>query len=100
MPSYRLSKRAVADVLEIAAFTADRFGPHQAQRYHAGLELTFQALAKDPGRGRNAAEIGPNMRRYNYESHVVFYHPNPDGVLIVRVLHQAMDAARHQMNND
>jgi toxin ParE1/3/4 len=98
--SYRLPERAAADVLEIAAYTADRFGPRQAQRYHAGLERILQAPAKSPGRGRNAPDVGPNMLRYNYESHVVFYRPNPDGVLIVRVLHQAMDAARHQMKDD
>jgi len=68
MAKWRLSKRADADVLEIAVYTTKRFGPQQARRYHDGLEGTFELLAKHPTRGRSAAELAPDLRRRNYES--------------------------------
>jgi toxin ParE1/3/4 len=100
MGSYRISKRADTDILQIVIYTTEHFGTRQAQRCHAGLERTFQVLARNPGRGRSTPEVGSNLWRCNYESHIVFYRPSTDGVLIVRVLHQAMDAARHQMKDD
>jgi toxin ParE1/3/4 len=100
MASYRISKRADADIVEIIVYTTERFGPSQAQRYHAGLERTFQMLAKNSSRGRSAVEIGPNLRLFNYESHVVFYALEPQGVLIVRILHQRMDFERHPMSDE
>ena len=100
MASYRLSKRADADILEIVAFTVKRFGIEQGRRYHDGLRRVFQVLAEHPTRGRGAGELAPNLRRWKYESHTVFYVPEPQGILIVRVLHQAMDTARHSMKDD
>ena len=45
--------------------------------------------------GRSASELSPDLRRLEYESHVVFYVPMAKGVRIVRVLHQSMDMKRH-----
>jgi len=99
MASYRLSTRADADILEVVVYTVRRFGVEQGRRYHDGLKRAFQALAEHPTRGRGAAELAPNLRRWKYESHIVFYVAEPQGILIVRVLHQAMDIRRHPMND-
>jgi toxin ParE1/3/4 len=46
--------------------------------------------------GRNASlDLAPELRRYEYQSHVVFYMPELRDILIVRVLHKSMDAPRH-----
>jgi len=45
MASYRLSRRADADILEIVAYTAKRFGVEQGRRYHDGLKRAFEVLA-------------------------------------------------------
>ena len=100
MASFRLSTRADADILEIVAYTVKCFGIEQGRRYHDGLKRAFQALAEHPTRGRDAAELAPNLRRWKYESHMVFFVREPQGILIVRVLHQAMDTARHSMKDD
>ena len=100
MADYRLSKRADADIFQIGAYTAGRFGIRQADRYHKGLTRTFQMLAKHPSRGSDASQVAPNLRRWSYESHIVFYLPEPKGVLIVRVLHKRMEIGRHPMNDD
>jgi toxin ParE1/3/4 len=100
MVSFRLSTRADADILEIVAYTVKRFGIEQGRRYHDGLKRTFQVLAEHPAKGRAADDIAPGLRRWNYQSHVVFFRLDRDGVVIVRVLHQAMDTARHSMKDD
>jgi plasmid stabilization system protein ParE len=42
MTGFRLLRRARSDVLDIAAFTADRWGEDQAERYLTGLYSRFQ----------------------------------------------------------
>ena len=95
MPSFRLSKRAEADLSEIADYTIETFGIDQARRYVAGLDTCFKALADNSLDGRCADEIAPGLRRYRNESHFVFYIPDDEGVFIVRLLHQSMDFQRH-----
>jgi toxin ParE1/3/4 len=97
---YRLSKRADTDVFDIGDYTAQRFGIRQAERYHNGLTRAFQRLADSPAQARAADEIAPGLLRSNYESHVVFFRREDEDILIVRVLHQAMDPARHPMKDD
>ena len=95
MPRYRLSVRAAADVTGIADYTIERFGINQARRYRDGLEASFESLAANPLLGRSAEELAANLRRFEHESHVVYYEPQDGSVLIVRVLHETMDVPRH-----
>jgi toxin ParE1/3/4 len=67
----------------------------QARSYLLGLHERFEALAEHPMQGRSAKEFAPELRRFDYQSHIVFYLPKDQGVRIVRVLHQSMDTKRH-----
>lgn len=95
MPNYRLSRLAAEDVADIADYTIEQFGINQARRYRDGLETCFQTLADNPMLGRSASELAPNLKRFEHQSHVVFYVPEEDDVLIVRILHRRMDPPRH-----
>jgi len=95
MARYRLSRRGAADVEEIADYSIEQFGIKQARRYRDGLETCFQTLAENPRLGRSAEQLAPSLRRFEHQSHVVFYIPEDWGVLIVRVLHEKMDVPRH-----
>ena len=96
MAEYRLSKRAEKDLAEIADYTIETFGIEQSRRYRDGLNTCFQTLADNPILGRSATlPLAPELRRYEYQSHVVFYMPEVRDILIVRVLHKSMDAPRH-----
>lgn len=100
MPRYRLSSHADADLAAIADYTIEKVGIKQARRYRDGLDRCFQMLAEHPMRGRSATGLAPKLRRWEYGSHVVFYVPDEQGVLIVRVLHQRMDFERQPMTGD
>jgi len=95
MPDYRLSTRAAADIAQIADYTIERFGIEQARKYRDALEICFTTLAGNALLGRSAAALAPHLRRFEHASHVIFYKPHHDGVLIVRVLHESMDAPSH-----
>lgn len=95
MADFLLSRRADADLGEIADYTIAEFGIEQARRYRDGLRTCFQTLADNPRLGRSADDIHPGLRRFEHESHVVFFVPREGGVLIVRVLHGRMEVTRH-----
>lgn len=95
MGEFRFSRRAIADLAEIANYTIENFGIEQARRYPERLEFCFQNLADAPNLDRSAEQVASGLRRYEYHSHVIFYMPQGSVVLIVRVLHQSMDVERH-----
>jgi toxin ParE1/3/4 len=88
---YRLSIRAHADVLDIYAFSEERFGRYQAEAYHAGLERTFGLLADFPGIGVAADELVAGYRRFRFQSHYIFYTQEPDHILIRALIHVRQD---------
>ena len=95
MSSYRLSRLAAADLEEIAEYTIDRFGIEQSRRYRDGLKTCFIQLANNPALGRGVEQLIQGLRRFEHQSHVVFYISEPESLLIVRVLHSSMDSVKH-----
>ena len=95
MAVYKLSGKASADVAEIYEHTIVNFGIEQARGYLHGLGDRFKALAEDPLQGRAADEFASGLRRYEYQSHVIFFREMEQYTLIIRVLHKSMDFARH-----
>ena len=95
MAAYRLTPKAAEDLDGIHEYTITNFGLEQARDYLNDLHRRFGDLAERPALGRRADRLAPELRRYPYRSHVVFYVPETEGVLIVRVLHESMDARRH-----
>ncbi|MDP2223735.1 type II toxin-antitoxin system RelE/ParE family toxin [Nitrosomonas sp.] len=95
MGKFHLTNRAVTDLSEIADFTIQTFGVEQARFYRDGLNNCFEILAENPQLGRSAAELASNLKRFEYQSHIVFYISKDASILIVRILHQRMDLKRH-----
>lgn len=59
------------------------------------LHQAFENLATYPDLGRSIKDIPPGYLRFESESHAVFYRKEAPGILIVRVLHQRMQAEQH-----
>lgn len=93
MADYRLSGRAATDLEAIAEFTINRFGLKQARQYRDQLKACFENLAENPVMGRRAEQFARGLRRFEHGSHIIFYLPVDDGVLVVRILHARMDAS-------
>ena len=91
MGDYRLTSSAESDLAEIADYTIENFGIERARLYRGALEACFQTIADNPMLGREAYKLAPKLRRHQHKSHVVFYLPENNDLLIVRVLHENRD---------
>lgn len=95
MASYKLSNLASDDLGRIYEYGILNFSLTQAQSYLLGLHERFQALANNELPVRDASQFVANLKRSKYQRDVVFYLPQGDDILIVRVLGENMDFMRH-----
>lgn len=61
----------------------------------AARSATIERIAENPDRGRACDDIQRGYRRYAIGSHLVDDVVGPDGVDVVRILHQRMGPTRH-----
>jgi toxin ParE1/3/4 len=78
----RLSVEAEYDIDGIAAFTTRNWGFRQADLYLSRIEERLELLAENPSIGRECHRIRPELRRFEIGRHIVFYVPEPSGILI------------------
>lgn len=91
MPQANILNSAVADLAEIWAYIA-LDSPDNADHFIDRIfRICQEGLASNPHLGRAREELSPGLRSLVYESYVIFYHPIPNGVEVVRVLHGMRD---------
>ncbi len=95
MDKYQLSKIAELDIDDLYANGVLKRGLRQADLYYDGLIEQFEFLAENSNIGYNSVELAPNLQRFPYGSHIVFFTNTDRGILIVRVLRKEMDFKRH-----
>ncbi|WP_263380517.1 type II toxin-antitoxin system RelE/ParE family toxin [Granulicella paludicola] len=95
MGAVRYSPRAEDDLYDIAIYTLDHWGIAQADLYIAGLEHFCDLLADSPRLGRPCHAIAPSLRRIEHQSHIIFFFPTDDGILISRILYKGRDITDH-----
>ena len=95
MAELRLTPAALRDLETLWDYTEQRWGTAQALHYLDALETAFQSLAQAPESGQRCDAIRAGYRRSWVEQHGVYYRLEGDAVVVVRVLHQRMDAGRH-----
>ena len=91
----RLSDRARRDIQSITDYTVETWGIEQATRYIGGLADMFDTIVDNPGIGRPRKELAEGMRSLAYRSHLVFFRPEKDCIIISAVLHQSQDTEKH-----
>jgi toxin ParE1/3/4 len=114
MPIYRLTETAEADILDLLAHTQANFGEIARLRYGHLLDTALRDIAADPNRRGSIAQpdLGQGVRIYYLRHsrerartehgivqrprHLLLYrHVSVDLLGVGRVLHDAMDIARH-----
>ena len=111
MRRIRLSKSADADLKAIWDYTLGKFGDRQAENYEALLWRAMRDVAKNPNRpGTTRVDSDRRFMRYpimlsrsgtgvRSPRHIVYFAVTSDEeILIVRILHVAMDQPRHLPN--
>ncbi len=95
---FRLTRRAEASLVEIARWTIDKFGPHQADLYEQELIARCQAITE--GRAVSSScsilvEEAVDLRYVRAGEHFLVYLDHSDTVIIVDILHSRCDLPRH-----
>lgn len=92
MKPFDLTRKAQADLREIAIFTMERWGVEQRNVYIKQFDDTFHRLATSPLMGKACDEVMPGYRKFPQGSHVIFYKKGSSSVIeVVRILHKNMD---------
>lgn len=86
MPSYRLSRLAAEDLLEIATYGLERFGPEQSLKYRDSLQIQFEKIAQNPDRYPSVDHIRKGYRRAVCGVHSIYCRVDCGELEIVRVL--------------
>ncbi len=92
---YKLSEAAVEDIEGILTRSMLDFGLERTEIYFQSLTQCLELLGDNPEMGSTVDEIRPGYRCFLHESHVFFYTPREQDILIVRILHKRMDADRN-----
>jgi toxin ParE1/3/4 len=113
MARYRLSTTAQADLIDILAWTQGQFGEAARKRYETLLVTALRDIASQPDRTGSVErpELGDGVRSWHLHlsrerartetgivrrpRHFLIYRMEHDRVVVGRVLHDAMELARH-----
>ena len=87
-----VTPKAESDLTGIWIYTFEEWGVDLADCYLDQLESGMNQLINHPSLGTDYAHVLPGYRRLQVEHHAVFYQVREAEVLVVRVLHEDMDA--------
>ena len=87
-----ITPKAESDLVGIWMYTCEEWGVEQADRYLDQLEVRMKQLIDHPSLGVDYAHVFHGYCRLQVEHHAVFYQVLELEVLVVRVLHEDMDA--------
>jgi toxin ParE1/3/4 len=101
-----LGAKATQDLIEIVEWSRNRFGPEQALSYRQTILAAIRELEQGPDFPgvRDRSEILPGLKSLHVARHgargrhLVIFRVDPRGerfIEILRILHDAMDFARH-----
>ncbi len=95
MTNVIISRKAKQDLRSIYLYTLEQFGAPQAQRYLKNIHAKILVIAENPSFGAKYFAVGDDLRRYECESHAIYYEAKSEVIRILRILHGRMDPGRH-----
>jgi len=88
------SPAAEADIEGIWDYSADNWGPDQADRYTDEIRDACRALASGGKRGK-VVDVRSGYLKLSTGSHMIYFRDHGDRLEIMRVLHGRQDVQRH-----
>lgn len=88
-----LSVKAKAD--DIRDYSLEQFGIARALAYLDAMERAFRRILSFPEIGAPHPTLKPPARSLACEQHRIYYEILRDRIVVLRILHKAMDAERH-----
>ncbi len=93
-----ITPKAESDLTGIWLYTCEEWGVEQADKYLNELETSMKQLLSHPSLGADYTHVLTGYRRLQVEHHSVFYQVLESEVLVVRVLHEDMDAPQRLLD--
>lgn len=90
-----LTQDADADIDDIFEYSISTFGVKQAEKYYLALRDRVEEIANGFVHSTDCSHVKEGLRRANYESHAIYYRVEGEKVIILRILGQQQDTARH-----
>lgn len=94
MAEYLLTPAAERDLEDIWTYTVQHWGLEQANHYIDHLIAAIDSLSQSPKAAPTCDHIRIGYRRRSVERHMVYFRITTDGIVVVRVLHESMDAKK------
>ena len=88
---YRLSPAAEADLENIWDFTVQQWDRDQAERYVRAIQERLLGVAEGRVPARSAEAIRAGYLKCAAGSHMIYFRREDDEIVVIRILHQAMD---------
>jgi toxin ParE1/3/4 len=95
MAPIRFTNAARQDLKNIFTYSIRRWGRRQAERYSAQLNLQIQKIGQDAVFSKPVQNSRSNLRQSTAGRHLIIFEQTDEHILIVRILHEAMDIPRH-----
>jgi toxin ParE1/3/4 len=90
MARLTITAHAGGDLREIHSHIA-KDNPAAGRRVVERLRGQARKLAETPGMGRRREDLRPDLFSFPVGKHVLFYRPQPGGIVLVRVIHGSRD---------
>jgi Plasmid stabilization system protein len=94
MKSIKYARRARADLEDIIDYTARTWGADQAKRYTRDIRVQIERIASDDVITQPLRVARSGMFKSRINRHLIIFEQRDDHILIVRILHEAMDIPR------
>ncbi|WP_066647363.1 MULTISPECIES: type II toxin-antitoxin system RelE/ParE family toxin [Sphingomonas] len=91
MARVRLAASAQEDLRDIRVYSKAAHGPAIARDYLQGLRKAFDLLGDRPRVGVEETDLGIGVRSFSYRLHRIYFQLDTQGIVIIRILHQAQD---------
>ncbi|WP_010214415.1 type II toxin-antitoxin system RelE/ParE family toxin [Sphingomonas sp. PAMC 26621] len=91
----RLSRRAQGDLDGVRDYTVEHYGTARAILYLDVIEQGFRRILAYPQIGAAQPEVKTGLQSLSAGEHRLWYRVESEEIVILRVLHKAMDPARH-----
>ena len=92
MAHYEKAPEVDADIADIVAYTAERWGVDQVRKYMAGLEQRLDDFAQGKVHSKPQNALVSGLKIARYEHHYIFGLERPQQpMLILAIFHERMD---------
>jgi len=83
--------QATSDLLDIWIHVKTTQSEAKATALVRTIERKLRLLTSQPQMGRSRDELREGLRSFPVKPYIIFYQPQSDGILVVRVLHGRRD---------